>query len=1290
PHLLPADSPLLDSLPHEQLVALVRALSRDSSKNSEEKYKIGRVCEALATMLKDNGVGDGEMKRARVRARVDSGNLGKVEVKDWKIDLRDNVAERETLGVSSPDESAEIQTVLDLDDLAEAISENAFSFTSPSSFPDDLASPHSHATHNDDLMSDTDSISRHSTRSQNDSPVPPHATPTAAKTRQRHASLSSRIFNTFSIHSTSPPPPLPTNPSISSASSSLGVPHQEPQSASKKRHGRSDSVLSASSAASIASGASESGSVVERKESGSNYGEWMGWRAWSSSKGRDDASRKSTLATESVQDGSVRAESDAGDAVGDERCADEEVEEVTEGEDGEEQNETVSRSPSALNRSRRRRGSTASDASSSPRPGHEATVTENGALSSSVLSVRSHATTTHSSATDAPSSPTTSTSPPSSSTPDLKAVTSPASSPLLTRSRGPSIPLLTSQLSVAATASISTPTPTSTMSAASHLSATQLQSRKSPRAIARSGVQVVHPSHFTAVVLAASRFISGLPLEAEESVLLRPGVGERVRSSVDALLGNVAAAALQPKNSASISGAPDDGTRLDQECAIDNVEFEANEGGDTIKARRRSEPPFLSIPIPLYSAPASLPTQAKEKGYISSAKGTLGRVLGLGASTSSSLSMARSASDGIRKGIAANGVTGDSPNLTMFPKLSSLSRYTPFAQPALSTPSTHASLSSHSNITLSHSPSLPSVTSSAPTTMELDTISGEAAPPTLALHNPSTGRTAGEAEDGPMVDRYGFLYDVRSGMKLLREARKRQERALRGGVSEIEVLDEAQLRAAAALIEEATARDEEEEREQTQLEVDAELEALREALGLPSRSPTLSRSPVPRLGKLVEDPERQDSPSSSSTSFKSRAGSPAPSRDPKSPQPVRPARLIRSKSVDATPSPTGGPQSMKRLLSQLTEMHDAVEKTQKEAWEVFIARRQTKLRAAASEGGPLRRDRTRQSGGLNLLVNEATSPAVPNEMDLGWNENLVGVAQMGVAGKSGKEDWSEFKTLVRKGVPIAFRPKIWAECSGANEAREPGLYQELLSLHNGEENQCLNQIDMDCHRTFPTNVFFAGNGPGVAKLRNVLIAYSWRNPKIGYCQGMNNLTATLLLTHPAEEDAFWVLVCIIEKILPSDYYTSHLLVSQADQRVLRDLVQRIMPDVADHLEDLGVELPAITFGWFLSLFTDALPIQTLLRVWDLLFVFGTVILFRVAIATIQMNTQEILACDSAANLYALMRTMTTHLYQVDRLLKIACEDLRPVVKDRDISMLRNRHVAALQQELAIPDADSDS
>lgn len=33
--------------------------------------------------------------------------------------------------------------------------------------------------------------------------------------------------------------------------------------------------------------------------------------------------------------------------------------------------------------------------------------------------------------------------------------------------------------------------------------------------------------------------------------------------------------------------------------------------------------------------------------------------------------------------------------------------------------------------------------------------------------------------------------------------------------------------------------------------------------------------------------------------------------------------------------------------------------------------------------------------------------------------------------------------------------------------------------------------------------------------------------------------------------------------------------------------------------------------------------------------------------------------------------------------QIACEDLRPLIKDRDISVLRNKHVVDLQVELGI-------
>jgi len=49
---------------------------------------------------------------------------------------------------------------------------------------------------------------------------------------------------------------------------------------------------------------------------------------------------------------------------------------------------------------------------------------------------------------------------------------------------------------------------------------------------------------------------------------------------------------------------------------------------------------------------------------------------------------------------------------------------------------------------------------------------------------------------------------------------------------------------------------------------------------------------------------------------------------------------------------------------------------------------------------------------------------------------------------------------------------------------------------------------------------------------------------------MNLLAAALILVLE-EEDAFWCFVNIVENMLPPNYFTSNLLVSQADQRCVR-------------------------------------------------------------------------------------------------------------------------------------------
>lgn len=67
----------------------------------------------------------------------------------------------------------------------------------------------------------------------------------------------------------------------------------------------------------------------------------------------------------------------------------------------------------------------------------------------------------------------------------------------------------------------------------------------------------------------------------------------------------------------------------------------------------------------------------------------------------------------------------------------------------------------------------------------------------------------------------------------------------------------------------------------------------------------------------------------------------------------------------------------------------------------------------------------------------------------------------------------------------------WSECSGATELREPGVFQDLLSSHEGEDSVTLKEIEKDVVRTMPLNIFFGGDGMGVSKLRRVLQAYSW-------------------------------------------------------------------------------------------------------------------------------------------------------------------------------------------------------
>ncbi|KAG0134219.1 rab-GTPase-TBC domain-containing protein [Tuber indicum] len=340
------------------------------------------------------------------------------------------------------------------------------------------------------------------------------------------------------------------------------------------------------------------------------------------------------------------------------------------------------------------------------------------------------------------------------------------------------------------------------------------------------------------------------------------------------------------------------------------------------------------------------------------------------------------------------------------------------------------------------------------------------------------------------------------------------------------------------------------------------------------------------------------------------------------------------------------------LLGQLSDLHDSLQRDRGAKWNEFLKKiRQERRRGEEEEKG------------------------MP-EVLMGDGE-LIGIATLGNEGRGGKQRWKEFKGLVLGGIPVAYRWKVWTECSGATAMRVPGYYEDILE--NGlDDPLVISQIEMDINRTLTDNVFYR-QGPGVSKLKQVLVAYSRRNSAVGYCQGMNMIAASLLLIMPSEEDAFWVLCSIVEKILPKTYFESNLLASRADQQVLKQYVQEVLPSLHMHLQKLGVELEALTFQWFLSIFTDCLAAEALFRIWDvILCLVGSPFLFQVALALLRLNEKALISCKSAAAVYSYLNGEMTHQgISIDGLIRES-DGMKHHVKRKEVELRRER---AVEKEL---------
>ncbi|KAH7884826.1 rab-GTPase-TBC domain-containing protein [Phlebopus sp. FC_14] len=539
----------------------------------------------------------------------------------------------------------------------------------------------------------------------------------------------------------------------------------------------------------------------------------------------------------------------------------------------------------------------------------------------------------------------------------------------------------------------------------------------------------------------------------------------------------------------------------------------------------------------------------------------------------------------------------------------------------------------------------------------------------IPLSNAATRFSVYHDDEGkqPLTDRYGFIYDISQYDVLLLTRAKECGNTAPACLTGVKIADRK---------ESNSWPDEDDESQQNVIYI---VKGACECDGSGSSPPP---SDLPDTGGGKSASSSPPPAGSGSSSRRSRGASPVSSSSRR-----RSATLSSTAGVPSAPTSMAAPSltsilavsastprhacanTIHRLLEDLTKIHDQRQNIKRKEWDAFVKQRM-KVKIAKSSMTPA--TTVSSIGGAAALLGLGTTD---EEEELLHSEGLIGFAQLGLS--TNRDERKEFDKLVRGGIPLAYRSKLWMECSGGLEMREPGLFADLLAQVDTHE-LVTTEIEKDVGRTMPLNVFFGGDGAGVDKLRRVLTAYSRRNAAVGYCQGMNLVTSTLLLVHADEEEAFWVLSAIIERTLPEDFFSPSLLPSRACPLVLLDYVQEFLPKLHAHLSNLGVDLAAICFSWFLSLFTDCLPIETLFRVWDVFLVDGLDVLFRIALGILHSNEQELLQCESISAVYVALENLPTRMWQPEKLLQLESE-LRSIVSHADLVKRREAHVAVLKR-----------
>ncbi|XP_073721268.1 TBC1 domain family member 1 isoform X1 [Misgurnus anguillicaudatus] len=263
---------------------------------------------------------------------------------------------------------------------------------------------------------------------------------------------------------------------------------------------------------------------------------------------------------------------------------------------------------------------------------------------------------------------------------------------------------------------------------------------------------------------------------------------------------------------------------------------------------------------------------------------------------------------------------------------------------------------------------------------------------------------------------------------------------------------------------------------------------------------------------------------------------------------------------------------------------------------------------------------------------------------------LVWERMLGTAGRSKiKFDTQEIHRAVGQGVPRQYRGEIWKflseqyllkqEVPSNKPPNNDTPYKELLKQLTSQQHAIL----IDLGRTFPTHPYFSAQlGAGQLSLYNLLKAYSLLDPEVGYCQGLSFVAGVLLL-HLSEEDAFHMLRFLMYDMGLRKQYRPDMIILQIQMYQLSRLLHDYHRELYSHLEQHEIGPSLYAAPWFLTAFASHFPLGFVARVFDMLFLQGSEVTFKVALSLLGSHKPLILQHDNLESIVEFIKTTLPNL-----------------------------------------------